>query len=75
MVKTRKNMSNNKVVEIQKLLKQFPVGGDFFTALSNIENKSSEVKQSHKSNIPQTTDLSGGANTKVIKLTEKYDFF
>ena len=29
-------MSNNKVVEIQKLLKQFPVGGDFFTALSDI---------------------------------------
>ena len=49
---------------------------DFFAALSNIENKSPEVKQTHKSsNIPQTTDLSGGANTKVIKLTEKYDFF
>jgi len=29
-------MSNNNVVEIQNLLKQFPVGGDFFTALSDI---------------------------------------
>ena len=53
-----------------------PMDTDFFAALSNIENKSPEIKQTHKSsNIPQTTDLSGGANTKVIKLTEKYDFF
>jgi putative ABC transport system ATP-binding protein len=29
-------MSNNNVVEIRNLLKQFPVGGDFFTALSDI---------------------------------------
>ena len=29
-------MSNNTVVTITNLLKQFPVGGDFFTALSNI---------------------------------------
>jgi len=34
--KKRENMSNNNVVEIQNLLKQFPVGGDFFTALSDI---------------------------------------
>ncbi len=29
-------MSNNNVVEIKNLLKQFPVGGDYFTALSDI---------------------------------------
>jgi len=29
-------MSNNNVVKITNLLKQFPVGGDFFTALSDI---------------------------------------
>jgi len=29
-------MLNNSVVTISNLLKQFPVGGDFFTALSNI---------------------------------------
>ena len=29
-------MSNNSVVNISNLLKQFPVGGDFFTALSDI---------------------------------------
>ena len=29
-------MSNNNVVEIKNLLKQFPVGGGFFTALSDI---------------------------------------
>jgi hypothetical protein len=67
---TSKPESNKEIAS-----KSNPMDTDFFTALSNIENKSSEVKQSHKSNIPQTTDLSGGANTKVIKLTEKYDFF
>ena len=29
-------MSNKNVVEIKNLLKQFPVGGDYFTALSDI---------------------------------------
>ena len=29
-------MANNSVVEIQNLVKQFPVGGDFFTALKNV---------------------------------------
>ncbi len=29
-------MPNNSVVNISNLLKQFPVGGDFFTALSDI---------------------------------------
>ena len=32
-------MSNNNVVEIHNLLKQFPVGGDFFTALKKIDLK------------------------------------
>ena len=29
-------MANNSVVEIQNLVKRFPVGGDFFTALKNV---------------------------------------
>ena len=29
-------MANDSVVEIQNLVKQFPVGGDFFTALKNV---------------------------------------
>ena len=29
-------MTNNSVVKITNLLKQFPVGGDFFTALSDV---------------------------------------
>ena len=29
-------MAKNSVVEIQNLVKQFPVGGDFFTALKNV---------------------------------------
>jgi len=72
---TSKLESNKEMTSKPDASKSNPMDTDFFTALSNIENKSSEVKQSHKSNIPQTTDLSGGANTKVIKLTEKYDFF
>ncbi len=37
-------MSNKKVVEIQNLLKQFPIGGDYFTALKdiNLEIKKAE---------------------------------
>jgi len=34
--KKRENMSNKNVVEIQNLLKQFPVGGGFFTALKDV---------------------------------------
>ena len=68
---TSKPESNKEIAS-----KSNPIDTDFFAALSNIENKSPEIKQTHKSsNIPQTTDLSAGANTKVIKLTEKYDFF
>ncbi|HIB57810.1 MAG TPA: ATP-binding cassette domain-containing protein, partial [Candidatus Marinimicrobia bacterium] len=29
-------MTNNSVVEIQNMVKRFPVGGDFFTALKNV---------------------------------------
>ena len=29
-------MGNNAVISIKNLVKQFPVGGDFFTALKNI---------------------------------------
>ena len=77
--KTESNIESKSgpdMVSKSDMISNSQMDTDFFAALSNIENKSSEVKQTHKSsNIPQTTDLSGGANTKVIKLTEKYDFF
>ena len=30
-------MENNTVISIQNLVKRFPVGGDFFTALKNVD--------------------------------------
>ena len=35
----KENMSDNNVVKIKNLIKQFPVGGDFFTALKEINLK------------------------------------
>ena len=49
---------------------------DFFMAMTNIESKKEDVKQTHKSNSPPVTEQpGGGANIKKIQLTEKYDFF
>ena len=30
-------MKDNTVISVQNLLKRFPVGGDFFTALKNVD--------------------------------------
>jgi hypothetical protein len=50
----------------------------FFHSLDNIKQKESQVKQTHKSNIPSSTPTEssgGGGEFKKIQLTEKYDFF
>lgn len=48
---------------------------DFFMAMTNIESKKDDVKQTYKSNDLPVNEQPGGANIKKIQLTEKYDFF
>ena len=56
--------------------KQDSLDTDFFMAMTNIESKKEDVKQTHKSNSPHMIEQpGGGANIKKIQLTEKYDFF
>ena len=55
-------MENNTVISIQNLIKQFPVGREFFTALKNI------TLDLHKGEFTGLVGPSGSGKTTLLKL-------
>ena len=79
------DIKDNKIentIDLSKESSKEPSNEDmndlFFHSLDNIKQKESQVKQTHKSNMPSSTPTEssgGGGEFKKIQLTEKYDFF
>ena len=55
-------MENNTVISIQNLVKRFPVGGDFFTALKNVDLKL------HKGEFTGLIGPSGSGKTTLLNI-------
>ena len=55
-------MENNTVISIQNLVKRFPVGGDFFTALKNVD------LDLHKGEFTGLVGPSGSGKTTLLNI-------
>ena len=55
-------MENNTVISIQNLVKRFPVGGDFFTALKNVD------LDIHKGEFTGLVGPSGSGKTTLLNI-------
>ena len=58
-------MENKNVINIKNLVKQFPVGGNYFTALQNIDLKLSEGEHISSINLKKKKNIIDRLKTKV----------